>query len=66
MEDLIHFMQEDEAAKTMSLFEGASETRRINKSSLKNWVVRTRFLWMKQYQCVLEPNLHINVLFGSV
>ncbi|KAK4562115.1 hypothetical protein RGQ29_004826 [Quercus rubra] len=29
----------NEAMKTLSLFEGASETRRISKSSLKNWVV---------------------------
>lgn len=33
------FMEEDEAVKTMSLFEGAAENRRISKSSLKNWVV---------------------------
>ncbi|KAF2302162.1 hypothetical protein GH714_033189 [Hevea brasiliensis] len=39
LEDLLRFMKEDEALKTMSLFEGASETSRINKSSLKNWVV---------------------------
>lgn len=35
----MRFMQEDEALKTMSLFEGASESRKISKSSLKNWVV---------------------------
>ncbi|KAF5449034.1 hypothetical protein F2P56_029522 [Juglans regia] len=39
LEDLMRFLREDEALKTMSLFEGASETRRISKSSLKNWVV---------------------------
>ncbi|KAK7838634.1 mechanosensitive ion channel protein 6 [Quercus suber] len=39
MEDLMRFLREDEAMKTLSLFEGASETRRISKSSLKNWVV---------------------------
>lgn len=36
----MRFLQEDEALKTINLFEGASETRRISKSSLKNWVVR--------------------------
>lgn len=36
----MRFLKEDEAVKTLSLFEGASETRRISKSSLKNWVVR--------------------------
>ncbi|KAM3695723.1 hypothetical protein ACJW31_07G154800 [Castanea mollissima] len=39
MEDLMRFLREDEAVITLSLFEGASETRRISKSSLKNWVV---------------------------
>ncbi|KAK0581775.1 hypothetical protein LWI29_017782 [Acer saccharum] len=38
-DDLLRFMEEDEALKTMSLFEGAAEHRRISKSSLKNWVV---------------------------
>ncbi|KAF4350549.1 hypothetical protein G4B88_030082 [Cannabis sativa] len=39
LEDIMRFMREDEAHKTMSLFEGAAETQRISKSSLKNWVV---------------------------
>ncbi|KAK9987647.1 hypothetical protein SO802_027886 [Lithocarpus litseifolius] len=39
MEDLMRFLRDDEAVKTLSLFEGASETRRISKSSLKDWVV---------------------------
>ncbi|KAK4784394.1 hypothetical protein SAY86_018762 [Trapa natans] len=39
MEDLMRFMSEDEASRTMSLFEGATENHRISKSSLKNWVV---------------------------
>ncbi|KAL5984065.1 hypothetical protein ACLOJK_018167 [Asimina triloba] len=38
-EDLMRFMREDEALKTLSLFEGASENKRISKSALKNWVV---------------------------
>ncbi|KAG4907395.1 hypothetical protein JHK86_055879 [Glycine max] len=38
-DDLMRFMREDEAAKTMNLFEGASEAERISKSALKNWVV---------------------------
>ncbi|KAK3193139.1 hypothetical protein Dsin_024449 [Dipteronia sinensis] len=38
-DDLLRFMEEDEALKTMSLFEGAAEHKRISKSSLKNWVV---------------------------
>ncbi|KAE9586595.1 hypothetical protein Lal_00004503 [Lupinus albus] len=39
LEDLMHFMREDEAFKTIYLFEGASETSKISKSALKNWVV---------------------------
>ncbi|KAI4368942.1 hypothetical protein MLD38_017442 [Melastoma candidum] len=40
IEDLMRFMVEDEAMKTMSLFEGASESHMISKSSLKSWVVK--------------------------
>lgn len=39
VDDLIRFLREDEAMKTMGLFEGAPETRRISKSALKNWLV---------------------------
>ncbi|XP_017970289.1 PREDICTED: mechanosensitive ion channel protein 8 [Theobroma cacao] len=39
LEDLMRFMREDEALRTMNIFEGAYEKRRISKSSLKNWVV---------------------------
>ncbi|KAF9607811.1 hypothetical protein IFM89_001532 [Coptis chinensis] len=39
LEDLMRFIREDEASKTMSLFEGAAETKRVKKASLKNWVV---------------------------
>ncbi|KAF6160867.1 hypothetical protein GIB67_041921 [Kingdonia uniflora] len=39
LEDLMRFMKEDEAEKTMNLFEGATENKRVKKSSLKNWVV---------------------------
>ncbi|KAK9165027.1 hypothetical protein Scep_000218 [Stephania cephalantha] len=40
LDDLMRFMREDEAMKTMSLFEGACENNnRISKSALKNWVV---------------------------
>ncbi|CAJ2630921.1 unnamed protein product [Trifolium pratense] len=38
-EDLMRFMREDEAIKTINLFEGAIDTGRISKSALKNWVV---------------------------
>ncbi|KAJ0077179.1 hypothetical protein Patl1_35863 [Pistacia atlantica] len=41
LEDLMRFMQEEGALKTMSLFEGAAENKRISKSSLKHWVVNS-------------------------
>ncbi|TYH21634.1 hypothetical protein ES288_A04G060800v1 [Gossypium darwinii] len=39
LEDIERFLQEDEALKTMSFFEEASESKRISKKALKNWVV---------------------------
>ncbi|KAF7810751.1 mechanosensitive ion channel protein 6-like [Senna tora] len=39
LEDVLRFMREDEAIKTITLFEGATETGKISKSALKNWVV---------------------------
>ncbi|CAL5393049.1 unnamed protein product [Camellia sinensis] len=38
LEDLQGFMLEDEALKTMSLLGGSSESEKISKTSLKNWV----------------------------
>ncbi|XP_016455703.1 mechanosensitive ion channel protein 8-like [Nicotiana tabacum] len=39
LEDLMRFMREDEAVKTMRLIEGGTETSGISKGALKNWVV---------------------------
>ncbi|XP_022762264.1 mechanosensitive ion channel protein 8-like [Durio zibethinus] len=39
LEDLMRFMREDEALRTMSTFEGVFEKKRISKSSMKNWVL---------------------------
>ncbi|XP_058225528.1 mechanosensitive ion channel protein 6-like [Rhododendron vialii] len=39
MEDLLHFLREDVASKTMTLLQGASECKEISKQTLKNWVV---------------------------
>ncbi|GKV04245.1 hypothetical protein SLEP1_g16430 [Rubroshorea leprosula] len=38
LKDISRFMRCDEASKTMSLFEGGSESKKISKSTLKNWV----------------------------
>ncbi|XP_042427913.1 mechanosensitive ion channel protein 6-like [Zingiber officinale] len=37
--DLLRFMKNEEAIKTMNLFEGAQEKSRVSRRSLKNWVV---------------------------
>ncbi|KAI7996284.1 Serine/threonine-protein kinase ATR [Camellia lanceoleosa] len=38
LEDVLRFMLEDEALKTMSLLGGSPESEKISQSSLKNWV----------------------------
>lgn len=40
IEDFMRFLTEDESERAMDLFEGASESHKISKSCLKNWVVR--------------------------
>ncbi|XP_073276160.1 mechanosensitive ion channel protein 10-like [Primulina huaijiensis] len=37
--DLLRFMEKEEVDNALLLFEGAAESRRITKSSFKNWVV---------------------------
>lgn len=39
LEDIMRFMREDEALKTIRLFEDGSEQKGISKRALKNWVV---------------------------
>ncbi|KAI3935328.1 hypothetical protein MKW98_027148 [Papaver atlanticum] len=39
LEDIMRFMREEEAEKTMNQFEGAIETNRVSKKFLKKWVV---------------------------
>ncbi|TMW92284.1 hypothetical protein EJD97_013245 [Solanum chilense] len=39
LEDLMRFMKEDEASKTMCLIESGTETKGISKRALKNWAV---------------------------
>ena len=42
MEDFLRFLSEEESERAMALFEGASESLRISKSCLKNWVVSSK------------------------
>ncbi|RZC47465.1 hypothetical protein C5167_040394 [Papaver somniferum] len=39
LEDIMRFMREEEAEKTMNQFEGATDTNRVSRKSLKKWVV---------------------------
>ncbi|XP_010314844.2 mechanosensitive ion channel protein 6-like [Solanum lycopersicum] len=39
LEDLMRFMKEDEASKTMCLIQSGTETKGISKRALKNWAV---------------------------
>lgn len=39
----MRFMREDEALKTIGLFEGASDSKGISRRALKNWVVNIIF-----------------------
>ncbi|KAH9619617.1 hypothetical protein KSS87_007945 [Heliosperma pusillum] len=39
MEDLMRFLREEKASRTMLLFEGAGDGKGISKRALKNWVV---------------------------
>ncbi|XP_073127119.1 mechanosensitive ion channel protein 8-like [Henckelia pumila] len=39
LKDLMRFMREEEALKTLNVVEGSTESERISKASLKNWVV---------------------------
>ncbi|CAL5376972.1 unnamed protein product [Camellia sinensis] len=65
LEDLQRFMLEDEALKTMSLLGGSSESEKISKASLKNWV-RTKALTLNDTKTTVNK-LHqmVNVLVGD-
>lgn len=48
LDDFLRFLSEEESERAMALFEGASETLRISKSCLKNWVVSFK-LYMSRF-----------------
>ncbi|GAV60685.1 MS_channel domain-containing protein [Cephalotus follicularis] len=73
LDDLMRFLQEDESLKTMSLFEGASESKRISKSALKNWVVnafrerRALALTLNDTKTAVNKLHHfVNILVGVI
>lgn len=55
----MRFMREDEALKTMQLFEGGTEAKGISKRALKNWVVS---IWAIFFD-ILFPHICIPFFF---
>lgn len=71
LEDLMRFMREDEALKTIRLFEDGSEQKGISKRALKNWVVnafrerRALALSLNDTKTAVDKLHHmLNVLVG--
>ncbi|KAF7144215.1 hypothetical protein RHSIM_Rhsim05G0052300 [Rhododendron simsii] len=73
LEDLMRFMREDEAMKTIALMGGSHDSEKISKSLLKNWVVnafrerRALALTLNDTKTAVNK-LHqmVNVLVGIV
>nr|WGO49548.1 mechanosensitive ion channel protein A042019 [Torenia fournieri] len=73
LDDLMRFLAEDEAVKTLHLVEGCNESERISKASLKNWVVNS-FVERKALALTLNDTktavnkLHrmVNVIVGVI
>ncbi|XP_060199885.1 mechanosensitive ion channel protein 6-like [Lycium barbarum] len=73
LEDIMRFMREDEALKTMQLFEGGSEAKGISKRTLKNWMVnafrerRALALSLNDTKTAVNKLHHmLNVLVGVI
>ncbi|CAN1134649.1 Mechanosensitive ion channel protein 8 [Linum perenne] len=73
LQDIMRFMREEEALKTISFFEGASEHCRVSKSSLKNWVVnafrerRALALTLNDTKTAVNKLHHmVNVIVGVI
>ncbi|KAK4351793.1 hypothetical protein RND71_027311 [Anisodus tanguticus] len=73
LDDIMRFMREDEALKTMQLFEGGNEAKGISKRTLKNWVVnafrerRALALSLNDTKTAVNKLHHmLNVLVGVI
>lgn len=44
LEDLLRFLPEQDALKTLNAVEGSNEAEKISKASLKSWVVNILFI----------------------
>ncbi|XP_052177664.1 mechanosensitive ion channel protein 6-like [Diospyros lotus] len=73
LDDVMRFMQQDEALRTMALLEGSPDSDKISKATLKNWVVNS-FRERKALALTLNDTktavnkLHqmVNVLIGVI
>ncbi|KAL9244157.1 hypothetical protein vseg_017962 [Gypsophila vaccaria] len=72
-EDLTRFLREDEASRTIRLFEGAGDGKGISKRALKNWVVnvfrerRALALSLNDTKTAVNKLNHlVNILVGVV
>lgn len=62
----MRFMREDEALKTIRLFEDGSERKGISKRALKNWVVSNIvLLFLLEFVSSMIVNLSTVVLATS-
>ncbi|CAN4123044.1 unnamed protein product [Withania somnifera] len=73
VEDISRFMREEEALKTMQLFEGGTEAKGISKRALKNWMVnafrerRALALSLNDTKTAVNKLHHmLNVLVGVI
>ncbi|XP_059653901.1 mechanosensitive ion channel protein 6-like [Cornus florida] len=73
LEDLMHFMKEDEALETLNLLGGSSRSEKISKSALKSWVVnafrerRALALTLDDTKTAVNRLHHmVNVLVGII
>ncbi|XP_059654918.1 mechanosensitive ion channel protein 6-like [Cornus florida] len=73
LEDLMRFMKEDEALKTLNLLGGSSRSEKISKSALKSWVVnafrerRALALTLDDTKTAVNTLHHmVNVLVGVI
>ena len=53
----MRFMRDDEALKTINLFEGDSESKGISRRALKNWVVN-----ISVHMCYENKNVFVLTL----
>ncbi|WOH03820.1 hypothetical protein DCAR_0623220 [Daucus carota subsp. sativus] len=73
MSDLLRFLGEEEAMKAMAILEGSSDSDRISKKDLKNWVVnafrerRALALTLNDTKTAVNKLHHmVNVLVGVI